>query len=94
MNINILFTIGGILLIAGGVPLLWSSVREFRRGDRSVRGQIVGAVAMTAYGALALSGIMAGGTAFGAVAVWAVLGLVWTGFYLSFRDRRKARQAR
>lgn len=90
---NMLLLVAGWLLLVGGSLGVWSSLRDRRRGGPAWRGQLVASSALTAYGALALSGIMAGGTIFGALAVWAVVALYFTGSYLSFRDRRKARQA-
>jgi hypothetical protein len=87
-------TILGIIMVAGVGLVLSASVLELWRGNRSARGLIVYAVAMAAYGALVLAGIAPGATGFGAAAMWVIAGMAWIGVYLSFRDRRKARQAR
>jgi len=92
MNKDTILLIGGLLTLVGGVAMLWSSVREYRRGEPSARSRIVTAGALAVYGALTLSGVMF--TIAGAVAVWVIAALVWVGLHLSFRDRRRARQGR
>jgi uncharacterized membrane protein HdeD (DUF308 family) len=84
MDNKLLVVIAGAMMLAGGLVQLVSLMR--RRGRGPWRGPVVSAVAVVAYGVLALSGHVLNGTTLSAVLIWFIAAAIWIGFWLTRRD--------
>lgn len=83
-----LLLVGGTLLLLGGLLEGWTSVQAQRQGG-PWRGTGLMAAALTAYGALTLTGVIFDGTIAGAVLVWIVAVASWAGVWLRRRERKQ-----
>lgn len=84
MDNQVLVTIGGALMLVGGLMQIGSIVKL--RGRRPWRGPAISAVALVVYGALALAGYVLNGTALSAALIWFIAVAMWVGVWLTRRD--------
>jgi uncharacterized membrane protein HdeD (DUF308 family) len=84
---QIVVAVAGVVILLSGVIQLFANFKL--RGRAPWRGPAVSAAALSAYGLLALSGLVVDGSTLGAVLVWVVVIGMWFGLWLRRRERQR-----